>query len=390
MKVVILGVGLVGKAVALDLASDEKFLVSAVDLKKEPLDDLRNRGLTSVEQKDLSRPDEVKRVVKPFDLVISAVPGFLGFETLKACLEAGKNVVDVAFAPEDPFELDGLSKEKGITAVVDCGVAPGLSNILAGHALTRMDKGESLVIYVGGLPVVRTWPFEYKAVFSPADVIEEYLRPARYKENGEVIIRPALSDPEFIEFEGLGTLEAFNTDGLRTMLKTLSFPHMKEKTLRYPGHREKIAMLKEAGLFNTQPLTINGKEVIPREITAEILFPRLKLQSGEEDLTIMRVVITGKKRDHRLTITYDLFDRFDPQSGFHSMARTTGFTATMAARAFRLGLIKNLGITPPEFLGLDPECFHFILRGLVERGIRVKEKTNSRSVKGASRAGCRS
>ncbi|MDH7513259.1 MAG: saccharopine dehydrogenase family protein [Clostridiales bacterium] len=378
MKVVVLGAGLVGKAVALDLAADGKFHVSAVDLKKETLDDLRNKGLTSVEQRDLSRPDEVKRAVKSFDLVINAVPGFLGFGTLKACLEAGKNVIDIAFSPEDPFELDGLCKRKGITAVVDCGVAPGLSNILAGHALTRMDKGESLVIYVGGLPVVRKWPFEYKTVFSPSDVIEEYLRPARFKENGEMIIRPALSDPELVEFEGVGTLEAFNSDGLRTLLKTLPIPNMKEKTLRYPGHREKMAILKEAGLFDTQPLNINGKEITPRDITAEVLFSRLKLQPGEEDLTIMRVVITGKKSDHPLTLTYDLCDRFDQKAGFHSMARTTGFTAAMAARAFGLGMIKNLGITPPEFLGFDPECYHFILSGLEERGVRVKENMDSR------------
>lgn len=372
MNTIILGVGLVGKAIALDLAVDRRFRVSAVDLKPEPLEELKARGLSSVWQKDLSNLEELKHLLPPYDLVINAVPGTLGFSILKTCLAEGKNVVDITFSPENPLELDGLAKEKRVTAVVDCGVAPGLSNLLAGYSTTKMDKPECLTVYVGGLPVIRTWPFEYKTVFSPSDVIEEYLRPARYRENGQLIVRPALSDPEFIEFEGLGTLEAFNTDGLRTLLDTLPFPNMKEKTLRYPGHREKMAMLKEAGFFDSQPVVVDNQEVIPRSVTTQILFSRLKLRPGEEDLTVLRVVASGQKEGRAARIIFELMDRFDPETGVHSMARTTGYTATMVARALRQGLIKKKGIVPPEFLGLDPDCFKFILHGLGERGIRIK------------------
>ncbi len=268
MRVIVLGAGLVGRAIALDLAEDRKLSVSVVDRKKEPLEELKARGRVSVEAEDLSSPEAVKAAVEGFDLVVSALPGFLGSQTLKACIEARKDVIDVAFSAEDPLALDGLAREKGVTAVVDCGVAQGLSHLLAGQACVELDKPESLSIYVGGLPVRRTWPFEYATLFSPADVIEEYLRPARLKENGQVVVKPALSDPELLEFEGLGTLEAFNTDGLRTLLHTLPFLNMKEKTLRYPGHREKIEMPKRAGFFDTRPLLIRGRKISPQEITS--------------------------------------------------------------------------------------------------------------------------
>ena len=132
-------------------------------------------------------------------------------------MHSGKNTVDIAFFAENPFGLDELAQKNNVTAVVDCGVAPGMSNVLIGHAEQQLDRVESALIYVGGLPELREWPFEYKAGFSPIDVIEEYTRPARYVENGHVVIRPALSDPELIDFPSVGTLEAFNTDGLRTL-----------------------------------------------------------------------------------------------------------------------------------------------------------------------------
>lgn len=373
MRVIILGAGLVGKAMALDLAAEPGFEITAVDFRGEPLEELARAGVAVV-RKDLSRPAEVSEAVRDYELVINALPGFLGFQTLKACLESGKNVVDIAFFPEDPFELDSLAKEKGVMAVVDCGVAPGLSHMLAAYGLNQLDRGRSLLIYVGGLPVVRQWPFEYKAVFSPFDVIEEYLRPARFRENGHLVIKPALSDPEFIEFEKLGTLEAFNTDGLRTLLKTLDVPNMKEKTLRYPGHREKMAILKEAGFFGTEPVEISSQRIRPIDFTAKVLFSRLRLKPGEEDLTVMRVMVSGEKGGQNRTLIYDLFDRFDRKTGIHSMARTTGYTATMVARAMARGLIKRTGIVAPEYLGFDRECLKFVLTGLKNKGLSIEER----------------
>ena len=373
MKIIVLGAGLVGKAMALDLASEPEFSLTSVDLKQEALAELATAGIKVIGQ-DISQSEATKDLVSDYDLVINAVPGYLGFQSLKACLEAGRNVVDISFFPENPFELDSLAKGQNITAAVDCGVAPGLSNILAGYGLSQLDKAYSVMIYVGGLPVIRKWPFEYNAVFSPVDVIEEYLRPARCLENGQLVIKPALSEPEFLEFEKLGTLEAFITDGLRTMIETLTVPEMVEKTLRYPGHREKMLALRQAGFFSEQPVEIAGQKVRPVDLSAKILFPRLNIEAGEEDLTILRVVVSGEKDGQPLRLTYDLFDRFDRKSGIHSMARTTGYTATAVARAVARGLIKKNGIIAPEFLGLEPEVFNFIRKELLNREIIIKEK----------------
>ncbi|MCR4397001.1 MAG: saccharopine dehydrogenase NADP-binding domain-containing protein [Candidatus Saccharicenans sp.] len=376
MKIIVLGAGLVGRAMALDLATEKDFRVTAADQDKTRLEELAAGGLATIKT-DLSRPENLAEVIRDQELVLNALPGWLGFKTLRTSLESGKNVVDIAFFPEDPFELDGLAREKGLAAIVDAGVAPGLSHLLAAYGLSQLDRGQSLHIYVGGLPLVRQWPFEYKAVFSPLDVIEEYLRPARMKENGQLVTRPALSDPEFLEFEELGTLEAFNTDGLRTLLRTLDLPEMKEKTLRYPGHREKMLMLREAGFFDSSPVDIGGLPIKPLEFTAGILFSRLQLKPGDEDLTVLRVMVAGERDGRPTRFSFELLDRFDRVQGIHSMARTTGYTATMLARALARNLVKQKGIIAPERLGFEPEIFSFVRKGLEARGITIKEKVET-------------
>ncbi|MFH1936268.1 MAG: saccharopine dehydrogenase C-terminal domain-containing protein, partial [Bacteroidota bacterium] len=246
-KIIILGGGLIGGPMALDLAKDSGLQVTVADNNKEVLQKLAEGNAIKPLLMDLSFPEEVTRLVSSYDLVISAVPGFMGFQTLKAVIEAGKHVVDIAFFIEDPFELDLLAKGKSVTAIMDCGVAPGMCNVLIGYADHQLDETEKVAYYVGGLPQVREWPYEYKAGFSPIDVIEEYTRPARLVENGRVVMKPALSDPELMNFAGIGTLEAFNTDGLRSLIHTIKAPDMKEKTLRYPGHIEKMRMLSDTG-----------------------------------------------------------------------------------------------------------------------------------------------
>lgn len=372
-KIVVLGSGLVGGPMALDLAKDKDFKVTVVDIDAQALARIKKtKGITTL-QEDLSDAKIVRRIVQKHDMVISAVPGSMGFRTLQTVLEAGKTVVDIAFFPEDAFELDAVARKNNVIAVVDCGVAPGMSNILAAHARQKLDEPASITIYVGGLPEVREWPYEYKAVFSPADVIEEYVRPARYIENGQMVIRPALSDPELMNFPVVGTLEAFNTDGLRTLAKTLDVPNMKEKTLRYPGHIEKMAVLRETGFFEAEEIEIKGVRIRPLDFTSKLLFPKWKLHEGEVDLTVMRVIVEGKKKGRSVSITYDLFDRYDEATGIHSMARTTGYTATTAARLLARGLFAHKGVSAPESIGQIPECVKFMLEGLKERGIVYHE-----------------
>ncbi len=373
MKIAVLGAGLVGSAMAVDLAKDDTFQIWVGDRDSAASQRLQKKAAVRTQTADLSDTAAVRKLIQPCDLVINAMPGFLGFQTLKTIIEAGKNVVDIAFFPEDPFQLDALAKEKGVTAIVDCGVAPGMSHVLSAYAASQMDEVEEVLIYVGGLPVERQWPYQYKAVFSPIDVIEEYTRPARLKEHGQIVVKPALSEREYLNFPGIGTLEAFNSDGLRTLLETIPAHTMKEKTLRYPGHCELMEVFRETGFFDQTELNINGVAIRPIDLTAKLLFDKWKLNPGEEDITVMKIQATGKKDGKRLQISYDLYDRYDRATGVHSMARTTGYTATVVARMLLEGKFDQKGVSAPEAIGQKPACVHYLLEGLKERGVVYRE-----------------
>ena len=250
-KIIVLGAGMVGSAIAIDLSKD--FDVTSLDMNLESLDRLSRKYNIKTRQFDVTQSEELKETVKDFDLVVCAVPGFLGYKTLEAVIEAGKNTVDISFMPEDTLQLDALARMHNVTVICDCGVAPGMPNVILGYYNEIMEITH-FEYCVGGLPKERKFPFEYKAPFSPVDVIEEYTRPARYVENGHLVTKPPMSDPEKIYFEGIGDLEAFNTDGLRSLMKTLNhIPNMKEKTLRYPNHIALIQALQAAGFFDSEP-----------------------------------------------------------------------------------------------------------------------------------------
>jgi len=372
MNVVVLGAGLVGAPMAMDLAKNNEFNVTVIDINVSALEKLHPFGIRTNVQ-DLSNLTVVKEQIQSFDIVINAVPGFMGYQTLKAIIEAGKNVVDIAFFPEDPFNLNELAKEKNVIAIMDCGVAPGMSNILTGYAYHQLDKATTALTYVGGLPEVRKWPYEYKAVFSPIDVIEEYTRPARYVENGKMVVKPALTDPELLNFPKIGTLESFNSDGLRTLAQTLNIPNMKEKTLRYPGHIQIMEIMRETGLFSEEEMDIKGVKVRPIDVTSKLLFNEWELKDEDVDITVMQVIIEGEKDGKSVRYTYDLYDKRDKETGIHSMARTTGYTATMAVRLIAKGLYKDTGLSAPEYIGKYPECVSFMLEGLRERGVVYNE-----------------
>lgn len=371
--IIVLGAGMVGRAIAIDLA--QRYDVTAVDVNEQALARFREEHSIQTVVADLSRTDTLRRLVSDYDLVIGAVPGFLGFQTLKTVIECEKDIVDISFFPEDPFQLDALAKEQGVTAVIDCGVAPGMCNIMLGHHNARMTV-EIYECLVGGLPVKRSWPYQYKAPFSPIDVIEEYTRPARFVENGRLITREALSEPEYIEFDEIGTLEAFNTDGLRSLLRTMKIPNMREKTLRYPGHIEYIKVLRETGFLSREPIDINGTRVSPLDVTTRLLFPKWRLDPDEPEFTIMRVTIQGLENGQRKEYVYNLLDRFDPKTKTSSMARTTGYTCTAVATLMLEGIFTQKGIIPPEYVGADERCYQAVLEYQKERGIhyRVTER----------------
>lgn len=373
MKVTVLGAGMVGSTISKDLAQEPDIDVVVVDRRQEALIRLETEASVTGIQANLQEKGRVFSVVGDSDLVISAVPGFIGFETLHEIIEAGKNVVDISFFGEDPFLLDDLAKSKGITAVVDCGVAPGLCNIIAGYVYNLLEKVDRYVCYVGGLPQVRQWPFEYKAAFSPSDVLEEYIRPARFVEYGQEVVRPALSEIELIDFPDVGTLEAFNTDGLRTLRKTLDIPFMREKTLRYPGHANLVRVFRESGFFNATTVEVDGQRVKPLSLTSKLLFDQWRLEEGEADFTVMQVVIEGQKGGERVCYTYYLLDKYNEETQTTSMARTTGYTCTIVARQMIRGLFSQKGICPPEFIGQVKGCYDDLQAEYRRRNIQLSE-----------------
>jgi len=373
MKIAVLGSGLVGRTMAIDLAKQHD--VTSFDASDYALETLQSKSSSIKTVKaDLTAYNNYSALLRSFDLVITAVPGFMGFETLKAVINAGKNVVDISFFPEDALQLDRLAREKNVTAITDCGVAPGVSNLVIGRYNEIMEI-ESFECYVGGLPKIRKKPFEYKAPFSPIDVIEEYTRPARLKENGQIVVKPALSEIELMDFDGVGTLEAFNTDGLRSILFTMPHvPNLKEKTLRYPGHAELIIALQRSGFFSTESIHFKENEIVPLLYTSAILLKEWKLTPDEEEFTVMKVIVKGKMNGADKTIEYSMIDYFDAATQTSSMSRTTGYTCTAAANAFAEGLFNEKGVLPPELVGKDEKCFDYILNYLRERNVNWIKK----------------
>jgi saccharopine dehydrogenase-like NADP-dependent oxidoreductase len=369
MDIAVLGAGMVGSVMALDLAKEHS--VTSIDVSEKNLQSIQKKdAAVKIIQADLKDYASYKNLLSPFDLIVTAVPGFMGFDVLKAVIECGKNVADISFFPENALQLDALAKEKNVTVITDCGVAPGMSNYIIGRYNEEI-KIDAFEVYVGGLPKIRKKPFEYKAPFSPIDVIEEYTRPARLMENGNIVIKPALTEPEWMQFDEIGTLETFNTDGLRSLLFTM--PHIKnqkEKTLRYPGHIDLIIALKESGFFNTEKINIDGKEISPLQFTSKILFNEWKLGDEEEELTVMKVILISAEK----IIEYNLLDRYDTSTKTSSMSRTTGYTCTASANLIAKNLFNEKGVFPPELVGKHKQAFDFVMTYLKERNVVWSKK----------------
>jgi len=373
-KIVVLGCGLMGEVIAGDLAKGGENSVLVVDRRDETKERLEAIPGVSFEQGDVFQLCRESDFLKGVDLVVGALPGALGFSALRRILETGcPKIVDISFMPEDPSELNDLALEKGVACLVDCGVAPGLSHIVAARLAEDIKKPESLEILVGGLPQKRRWPFEYISVFSPRDVVEEYTRPARIKWAGKIEKWPPLSRIEKVEFEDVGTLEAFLTDGLRSLLRSLDIPFMVEKTLRYPGHAEKMALFRKVGFFSHEFFKIGEGRVRPVDLTTRLLERAWKPVEGDLDLTLLRVLITGigagGKRERRI---YEM--SHIPRQLPTSMACTTGYTCTAVCRLLLAGLWNEPGVHFPEVLGKKKECFDALVKDLAEHEVFVREK----------------
>ena len=357
-KIYQIGAGVVGRAMALDLA--KKHQVHLADFDSRSLDRIHQKNNTiQIQTLDVTHAKSLKHFIEPADIVLLAVPGFLGYKALQAILETGKNVVDISFSPENVLELSSLAKINNVTAIVDAGVAPGIPNFLLGYYHSKMTI-DSFEYYVGGLPKYPIPPFNYKAPFSPVDVIEEYTRPARMMINGEIVTRPALSEIEIKNFLNVGELEAFNTDGLRSILSTMNhIPNMKEKTLRYPGHATLMKTFRDDGKFDSNQI----------ENTSTELFKSWRMDDNELEFTILDVIM----RNESQTISYHLYDETDMESGIASMSRTTGYTATATINLILDGHFSKVGVFPPELVGSINGCWNYIKTYLNNRGVYIKK-----------------
>jgi len=377
-KVIVLGNGLVGSVMALDLAEDEGYEVTVCDRDEAALRCTREKSGGRIRTRsdvDFSSPDSITEAVRGNDLCIGAVPGFLGYAMLGAVIRAGVDMSDISFMGEDYRGWDAEAKRAGVTTFEDVGVAPGSSSVLIGYACDMLERVEDVTYYVTGLPVRPEYPFDYKLVFSPDDLIEEYVRPARTKRNGEILSVPALSGRKILKFDipgmELPEMEGFFTDGSRTLLDTIPSPNVTEYTLRYPGTAERMELLRAVGLFDTEPVDVKGMKVAPRDLFGALAYPRMRLGETENEFTFYHVEVTGTREGRRLQYRYSLYDERDMRTGYPSMSRTTGFPCVIVGRMIAEGLLKMPGVNPPEAVGKNHRAVERFIEELKKRNVRI-------------------
>ncbi|MDR0652969.1 MAG: saccharopine dehydrogenase NADP-binding domain-containing protein [Synergistaceae bacterium] len=377
-RAIVLGNGLVGSVIALDLAADEEYEVVVCDANAETLAETRKKsgGKIAVRSDvDFASPASITEAVRGFDICFGAVPGFLGYKMLGAVIKAGVGISDISFMPEDYREWDQEAKKAGVVAYEDIGVAPGATSVLIGHACSLLDTVDDAICYVGGLPTDPKPPFNYKVVFSADDVIEEYVRPARCKKNGEIVTVPALSNCEIIDFDipglKLPRMEGFFTDGSRTLLDTIPAQNVIEYTLRYPGTARDLELLRSIGLFDKEPVKIKGVDVSPRDLFGHLAYPMMKLGENENEFTFFQVNVTGAKDGKRIKHTFSLYDERDMKTGYPSMSRTTGFSCAIAGRMIAEGLLDSVGVNPPEHISKSKTATERLINELKKRGVKI-------------------
>lgn len=378
MKVLVLGCGRIGSVAAKELAYKmplaEIILADRNPLKAEEVAKNIGKGNVSWMELDATKRDELITTLKNVDLALGFLPPKFGFSLVKACIDAGKNLVDVSYMPENPLELHDEAVKANVTVVPDCGLAPGLSNMFVGYSVAKLEQTQEVHIMVGGIPEKPVPPLGYVITWSPESLIDEYTCKARIVEGGRTIEVEALSGLEEIEFESVGKLEAFYTDGLRTLLNTVGkVEKMWEKTLRYPGHAEKIRLLRELGFFQREKVSVEGIPVAPRNLTSKLFEEKLsKLEV--KDIVVLNVEVSGLMKGQKKRYIYNLLDRYDDKSRMSAMARTTAYPAVIVAELLLKGAIRKVGVIPPEILAMDEKIYRMIIGELKKHEILISEE----------------
>ncbi|MDH5624372.1 MAG: saccharopine dehydrogenase NADP-binding domain-containing protein [Candidatus Bathyarchaeota archaeon] len=374
MKLLSIGCGYIGSVLAEEIVHSldfEKLIIC--DSTKEKVEETAKKLGEKIFplQLDISNYSNLLEIIDDVDLVIGLSPGKLGFNVMRACIEKKKNLVDLSFMAEDPFLFQEQAIKEGITIIPDCGVAPGLSSILIGKSTSELDEVEDALTYVGGLPQKAIPPLNYKITWCVEDLFEEYTRKAKIVRNGKTVEVDALEGLEEIEFEGLGKFEAFFTDGVRTLHHTIRANNMWEKTLRYPGHAEKIKLIKKLGLLKKEPVKSIGMS--PWEFMCRFWEENLSFFE-EKDFVLMRTKVSGKKNSTKFMHTCEMIDYFDEKRNITAMGRTTAYTAFAVIKLLHENEIERKGVIPPEILGMDKKIFEEIKHTLEEKKIKIKQR----------------
>lgn len=385
MRFLVLGAGYQGFAAALDLARApdvEEVVIADVDghRARRAAERLSSaRAAVRAEVLDAANEPRLAEKLRGYDVVISAVPYFLNLSLTRAAIDAGVSFCDLGGNTDlvrEQESLDERARDADVTIVPDCGLAPGMANVLAAAGIGRLDRADEVHIRVGGLPLRPRPPLDYMMVFSMYGLLNEYLGHATVLRGGKRVEVETLSEEEALTFpKPVGKCEAFVTlGGTSTMpwtfegkVKTLDY-----KTVRYPGHAQKIRMLRDLGLLETTPVPVEGVPVSPRSLFAAVVEPLLTFPD-EPDVIVMRVIVTGVKEGKRREISFELLDRMDTKRGVSAMARTTAYPTTAAALMMARGEVPFRGVAAME-RAIPPEAFLKEI-GKHELKITVRERT---------------
>ncbi|MEG0779746.1 MAG: saccharopine dehydrogenase C-terminal domain-containing protein [Oscillospiraceae bacterium] len=382
-KVIVLGGGMMGHVMAQELSRDQDYDLTMADFSEKNLESAKKDcpNIKTI-QVDLSKAGEAAKLVKGFDLVVGALPMALAYSTSVEILSSGVDMVDISGlaysyrTDEERKAMDDAAAQGGGTLCLGIGLEPGMVNVLTAHAVTKMDTALKAELRLGGLPIVREQPYEYKLVFSCADTLGQFVLPVKTIKDHKLKIVEACSEVKNVEVEGLGTLEAFTSNGLTSLIYTYAdiIPDMQVMTMRYPGHVEKMRLLRDSGLLSHDYIDYKGAHFRPVDFTGDMLTPTWRLQPGEGELTAIFCDIKGVKDGKGVNYHYECLDYYDEETGYTSMARTTTFPALVMAKLITDGKFKySGGLCYPEYIGRDEDAYNALVAGLAAKGVSYKE-----------------
>jgi lysine 6-dehydrogenase len=379
MRMLVLGAGLQGSACTYDLLRNpEVNEVRLADLHTghlEPFLAPYSGDRLIFTPLDVRDREAVLALMRQSDAAMSAIPYYFNYELAELAVEAGVHFSDLGGNTEIVFKqktLDPAAKKKGITVIPDCGLAPGMVNILAEHGIRQLDTVESVRIFVGGLPQDPEPPLNYQIVYSLEGVLDYYTTLSWVLRGGERTQVKALSEIETVRFDGsVGELEGFHTAG---GLSTMAFryegkiPTMEYKTLRYPGHAKIMEAIRDLGLLELNPVDVKGMKVVPRDLVVAAMGPRLT-KPDSHDLVALRVIAEGTKGGQPKKIGWELVDYYDEKNGISAMERSTGYSLSITGQMQARGEIGKAGVFTPDE-AIPPEKY---ISELGKRGVMIKE-----------------